>query len=202
MKWHLIIGGAAGLLTLMALRRRAGGSTVDPDLPRPPPEPDPDPPLDDRVDGVSPAGVRFIAEFEGFSAKLYNDAAGHCTIGFGHLVHRGPCSGNEPATFREGLTREQALGLLADDIGARALAVARLVTVPLSQHQFDALVSFAFNVGLGAFEDSTLLRRLNDGDYASVPKELMRWVYAGGRKLDGLVRRRTAEGQLFSDGEY
>ena len=74
--------------------------------------------------------------------------------------------------------------------------------VPLAQHQFDALVSFVFNVGGGAFRESTLLRELNAGDYDAVPRELNRWVKAGGRTLPGLVRRRGAEGVLFSRGKY
>ena len=68
--------------------------------------------------------------------------------------------------------------------------------------QFDALVSFVFNVGAGAFGGSTLLRRLNQGEYKAVPAELMRWVNSGGRPLPGLVRRRQAEGVLFSRGAY
>ena len=72
----------------------------------------------------------------------------------------------------------------------------------LTQYQFDALVSFVFNVGVGAFGGSTLLRRLNQGDYNAVPAELMRWVNSGGTPLPGLVRRRRAEGVLFSRGAY
>lgn len=74
--------------------------------------------------------------------------------------------------------------------------------VPLTQQQFDALVSFAFNVGNGAFCDSTLLKRLNAGQYDAVPAQLNRWVKAGGKTLEGLVTRRAAEGALFSRGMY
>jgi GH24 family phage-related lysozyme (muramidase) len=149
---------------------------------------------------LSKAGARLIAGFEGFRAELYNDAAGHCTIGYGHLVHHGRCDGSEPAEFRKGITREQALDLLLEDAAQAADAVNRNVQVALSQDQFDALVSFVFNVGAGAFGESTLLRMLNEGRYDAVPKQLDRWVKADGRTLEGLVRRRKAEGALFREG--
>ena len=83
-----------------------------------------------------------------------------------------------------------------------AKAVDERVKVPLAQHQFDALVSFVFNLGAGAFAESTLLRELNAGRYDAVPLQLDRWVKAGGKTLEGLVRRRKAEGVLFSQGGY
>jgi lysozyme len=151
---------------------------------------------------LSPAGAKFIAKFEGFRAKMYNDAAGHCTIGFGHLVHRGPINGKEAPEFVAGITRARALELLQADAAKAASAVKRGVKVPLTQHQFDALVSFAYNVGNGAFAESTLLKKLNAGDYKAVPAQLNRWVKADGKALEGLVRRRGAEGALFSRGTY
>lgn len=154
-----------------------------------------------RKHTLSRSGVRLIARFEGFRSDLYDDAAGHCTIGYGHLVHHGNCTGSEPAEFRRGITRERALEILGDDAASAAATVNRLVTVPLEQHQFDALVSFVFNVGGGAFEGSTLLRVLNEGHYDHVPSELNRWVKANGTTLAGLVTRRKAEGALFSSGE-
>ena len=151
---------------------------------------------------LSQAGVQFIARFEGFRGALYDDAAGHCTIGFGHLVHHGPSNGTESAEFRKGISRERALELLADDAAKAAAAVVERVKVPLAQHQFDALVSFVFNLGAGAFAESTLLRELNAGRYDAVPPQLDRWVKAGGKTLEGLVRRRKAEGVLFRQGRY
>ncbi|HZQ02620.1 MAG TPA: lysozyme [Gaiellaceae bacterium] len=151
---------------------------------------------------ASDAGLRFIGRFEGFSEKLYDDPAGNCTIGFGHLVHLGPTNGSEPTELCAGITRRRALELLRGDARAAAAAVRAHVTVPLDQPQFDALVSFAYNVGPGAFAGSTLLRLLNRGDYAAVPAQLARWTTAGGRPLPGLVRRRAAEGRLFADGVY
>ena len=125
---------------------------------------------------LSAAGVRFIAGFEGFSPRLYNDPCGHCTIGYGHLVHLGRCNGNEPADFKREITRDQGFDLLRQDTKAAERAVNQRVQVVLTQYQFDALVGFVFNVGAGAFGGSTLLRRLNQGDYKAVPAELMRWV--------------------------
>jgi lysozyme len=151
---------------------------------------------------ISRAGARFIARFEGFRGELYNDAAGHCTIGYGHLVHRGPTDGSEPAEFKRGITQQRALELLQEDARAAESAVNDNVTVSLSQHQFDALVSFVFNVGSGNFCSSTLLRELNSGLYQSVPSELSKWVNAGGRRLEGLVTRRRAEGILFASGRF
>lgn len=149
---------------------------------------------------LSKKGARFIATFEGFRSELYDDPAGHCTIGCGHLVHHGRCDGSEPAEFRRGITRERALELLLEDAAQAADAVNGSVRVPLNQHQFDALVSFVFNVGVGAFGESTLLKKLNEGRYQDVPKQLDRWVKAGSRTLEGLVRRRKAEGELFAEG--
>lgn len=151
---------------------------------------------------LSQAGVQFIARFEGFRGALYDDAAGHCTIGYGHLVHHGRTNGTESAEFRKGISKERALVLLADDAAKAAEAVVERVKVPLAQHQFDALVSFVFNLGAGAFAESTLLRELNAGRYDAVPPQLDRWVKAGGKTLEGLVRRRKAEGVLFSQGTY
>jgi GH24 family phage-related lysozyme (muramidase) len=154
-----------------------------------------------RRQKLSDAGARLIAEFEGFRSELYNDPADHCTIGYGHLVHRGPIDGSESAEFKKGITRKRALELLQKDAGAAAGAVNDGVKVPLSQQQFDALVSFVFNVGSGAFAESTLLRLLNEGRYDAVPEQLDRWVKADGKTLEGLVRRRKAEGAHFATGK-
>lgn len=151
---------------------------------------------------LSPQGAAFIGRFEGFRGRLYNDPAGHCTIGFGHLVHYGPCDGHEPPFYRQGLTRTEALVLLRNDAATRSAAVRQLVRPELNQHEHDALVAFVFNVGAGAFKGSTLLRRLNAGDRTSVPAQLMRWTRAGSQTLPGLVTRRRAEGRLFATGDY
>jgi GH24 family phage-related lysozyme (muramidase) len=151
---------------------------------------------------LSDRGVEFIARFEGFRGGLYNDPAGHCTIGYGHLVHRGRCNGGEPAEFRAGISRQRAAELLRGDAAMAVAAVRDNIAVPLAQWQFDALVCFTFNVGVGAFRRSTLLERLNAGAYEAVPGQLRRWVTAGGRTLPGLVARRAAEARLFTTGRY
>lgn len=151
---------------------------------------------------LSAAGARMIARFEGFRSELYDDPAGHCTIGYGHLVHRGRCNGSEPERFRRGLSETQARKLLREDARPAADAVNAQVKVPLSQAQFDALTSFVYNLGAGNLARSQLLRRLNAGEYDAVPGELAKWVHAGGRRLPGLVTRRAAEGELFATGVY
>lgn len=143
-----------------------------------------------------------IAEFEGFSGTLYNDPAGHCTIGYGHLVHHGQVNGTEPEAFRTGITRVEARRLLRDDARPAGDAVSDMVKVPLNQQQFDALTSFVYNLGRGNFARSQLLKRLNAGEYDAVPVELAKWVHAGGKELPGLVERRRAEGVLFRAGVY
>jgi lysozyme len=151
---------------------------------------------------LSRQGADFIARFEGCVLHLYNDPAQNATIGVGHLVHAGPIRGDEPAELRNGITRDAALALLQQDAADAAAAVARQIKVPLEQHQLDALISFVFNVGEGSLQASTLRRRLNAREYTAVPAELDRWVFASGKRLPGLVRRRKAEGLLFAQGSY
>jgi lysozyme len=151
---------------------------------------------------ISDAGLQFVARHEGMRLKLYNDPAGHATIGVGHLVHKGPINGTEPEEFRKGITEQRALELLREDSAKAVQAVSSLVKVTLSQAQFDALSSFVFNVGRGAFASSDLLKKLNSGNYGAVPNELNRFVRGGGKKLPGLVARRQDEGKLFSQGTY
>ena len=151
---------------------------------------------------LSRAGAGFIARFEGCVLHLYNDPTNNATIGVGHLVHIGPINGNEPAEFKQGITRQRALELLEEDAKQASRAVRQAITQPLKQTEFDALVSFTFNCGAGNLQSSTLRRKLNAGNRAAVPAELMRWVYSGSKKLPGLVKRRQAEGALFANGRY
>jgi len=154
---------------------------------------------------LSPDGEQFILEFEGFSSKLYNDQAGHCTIGVGHLVHHGPCNKTEGG-LENGITKEQAIKLMRGDAQSKVDAVAANVKVQLTQPQFDALVSFTFNVGEHNFETSTLLKKLNDGHPDAVPAQLKRWnkITVDGQKVvsKGLTRRRGREAKLFETGVY
>ncbi len=147
---------------------------------------------------ISAGGVEFISGHEGFRSELYNDPAGHCTIGFGHLVHLGECTEEDQEQYPEGVTREEALELLRDDSQTACDAINDLVDVHLNQNQFDALASFIYNVGRGNFASSTLLTRLNVGAYDEVPDQLNLWTRSGGTELPGLVRRRQEEGEMFS----
>jgi GH24 family phage-related lysozyme (muramidase) len=139
---------------------------------------------------------------EGFSDELYDDPAGHCTIGFGHLVHKGKCNGTDATELKYamGIGRQEGETLLRQDVQRFAQLVNRTVLVPLTQAQFDALVDFAYNVGFKAFRSSTLLNKLNAGDYAAVPAQLRRFVKAGGVEQAGLVRRRAREAEMFASG--
>ena len=141
---------------------------------------------------VSQNGLALIQRFEGFEPQIYKDAAGYPTIGYGHLIRKGE-------DFSQGLTREEGKVLLQQDAAFAEAAVKRLIQIRLSQSQFDALVSFTFNLGGGALQRSTLRRKVNRAEHAEVPSELLRWVWAGGRKLRGLIRRRQAEARLYGE---
>jgi len=155
---------------------------------------------------LSQAGVNFIARHEAFRAQLYDDAAGHATVGYGHLVHRGRVGTNAAAEapYTRGLTQQDATRLLQQDAATHVTAVNAAVRVPLSQNQLDALVSFSFNVGAGAMRGSGLVRVINGGQFTAqqIQVEFSRWVHADGRVLQGLVNRRRDEANLFSHGQY
>ncbi len=138
--------------------------------------------------GLSQNGLNLIKGFEGLRLSAYQDSAGVWTIGYGHT------GGVRPG---QRISQAQAEQYLRSDVRWAEQAVRDNVKVPLSQNQFDALVSFTFNVGAGALKDSTLLKKLNAGDYAGAQAEFGRWVNAGGQRLEGLVRRRAEEAQLF-----
>ncbi|MFN9790543.1 MAG: lysozyme [Holosporales bacterium] len=137
---------------------------------------------------ISKTGLDLIKQFEGFSPTVYICPAGYPTIGYGHVVKM-----QERERFASGITAEQAETLLRQDVQTAEYAVLRLIAVPLTDGQFDALVSFTFNLGAGALQRSTLRRKVNRGDHAAVPAEFRKWVWAGGRRLEGLVMRRRAE---------
>lgn len=152
---------------------------------------------------LSPRGAQFIAAFEGFVRYPYNDAAGNATIGYGHLLHKGGVTAADRQRWGT-ISKATGLKLLEQDAQKAADAVARLVRPRImSQARFDALVSFVFNVGVGAFEKSELLKKLNSGPRRKgAAAELLRWDRAGGRVLVGLERRREAEKRLFETGSY
>ena len=148
---------------------------------------------------MSGNGLELLTLWEGFEEFVYGDAAGLPTIGVGHLLTQSERSSGkilidgEYVRYREGLSEEQVRKLLAQDLKGFETVVNEDVVVRLAQHQFDALVSFAFNVGKRAFRKSTLLRKLNQGQYSEVPEQLRRWTRAGGKELRGLINRRENE---------
>lgn len=143
---------------------------------------------------LSPDGLAFIERHEGYSDKVYNDVAGYPTIGYGHLIKAGE-------DFSSGITQEQASDLLGRDARIAVDCVNSKVTVDLSQAQFDALVDFTFNLGTGAFGQSTLLKNINGGKPV-VMENFTDWDHAGGKVVAGLLKRRTDEFNLFSIGAY
>jgi lysozyme len=157
---------------------------------------------------TSPAGIKLITEFEGFpnGGRPYNDPVGFATVGYGHLIARRRVADEDrkaiwmPGQKRPGvLTQAEARTLLKRDLAVRERHVEQLARVQLSQGQFDALVSFTFNVGEGNVERSTVLRKLNAGDNRGAADAFMMWNKGDNplRVLAGLTRRREAERALF-----
>lgn len=139
---------------------------------------------------MSKRGYELIKTFEGYFQRPYLCPAGYPTVGYGHLIREGE-------DFSQGLTEEEANALLRKDIGHYESAVLRLIHVPLNQSQFDALVSFTYNLGPGALQRSSMRQKINREEHEEVPREMMKWVWAAGKKLKGLIRRRQAEGLMY-----
>ena len=137
---------------------------------------------------TSENGLALIRQFEGLRLSAYLCPAGIPTIGYGSTAG---------VQMGQAITAARAEELLREDVRQFEAAVSRLVKVPLTQGQYDALTSFAFNLGAKSLEQSTLLRLLNAGDYSGAAAQFDRWVYASGKKLPGLVKRRAAERALF-----
>jgi len=139
---------------------------------------------------LSPAGLDFIKQWEGFRPAPYNDGAGYMTIGYGHRIQ----PGEKFTTITEG----EALQILAEDSAWAQAAVSAYVKVPLTQSMFDALVSLVFNWGSGNFLSSTHLQKLNAGDYYGAADRIKAHpITAGGKVMQGLINRRAAEYELF-----
>jgi lysozyme len=163
---------------------------------------------------IPPAGwyterlVEFVKSWELYEAFPYdgdNNEIGNCTIGYGHLIHEGPCNDADYAAWAGGLTMLQADQLLRDDLLNRSLVhVRELVHVPLFQHQFDAIVDFVFNIGRGApgvmnrgFYESTARRMINTRQLHRVPDAMLLFDQAGGTYSQGVVNRRNAEIRIW-----
>lgn len=136
-----------------------------------------------------PQGIELIKHFEGFKAQPYVCAGGYLTIGYGHKLL--------PSDKYRQLDEAKALKILQMDLRRTERAVLKYINHELSDNQFAALVSFTFNLGPAALQRSSLRSKVNYGQFKQAAREFNRWVYAGGRKLSGLVRRRKAEATLF-----
>lgn len=152
---------------------------------------------------MSDHGRNLLMQWEGFRTKVYDDGAGYLTIGVGHaLTATEKVSGKldidgAPVSFADGISEEQVQSLLSSDLKVYELALNEAITTDLTQNQFDALVSFCFNVGVGAFRSSTVLKDVNGGNLADVPGALRMWDKAGGVVNKGLANRREKEVGLW-----
>mgnify|MGYP003136499909 FL=1 len=138
-------------------------------------------------------GLALIKKFEGCELKAYQCSAGVWTIGYGHT--KDVVEGME-------ITQEEAEQMLVDELHEYESYINKYVTVALSQNQFDALVSWVYNLGPANLSASTMLKVLNSGEYEDVPAQMKRWNKAGGKVLEGLIRRREAEACLFVGKEW
>ena len=142
---------------------------------------------------TSAEGIALIKKFEGCELKAYQCSAGVWTIGYGHTkdVEEG-----------DTISKDQAEEMLVEELHEYENYINEYVNVALSQNQFDALVSWVYNLGPANLKASTMLKVLNDGKYEDVPYQMKRWNKAGGKVLDGLVRRREAEALLYQGREW
>ena len=142
---------------------------------------------------ISPVGLRLIRLFESFSPVPYICPAGYPTILYGHVIKPGEVF-DLPASLEIGEI------ILLKDVGVSERAISRLIRVPITQNMEDSLLSWTFNLGSGALQASTLRAVINRQEYDEAPDQIRRWIYAGGRRLNGLIKRREIEARLFSCG--
>ena len=142
---------------------------------------------------ISDEGLSLIKHFEGCELKAYRCAANVLTIGYGST---------KGVTEDMEITQEEAESLLQEEMHEYEGYINDMVKVPLEQHQFDAMVSWVFNLGSGNLSSSTLLKKLNNSEYDEVPAQIRRWNKAGGKVLDGLIRRREAEAKMFMNEDW
>jgi lysozyme len=140
---------------------------------------------------ISDKGLTLIREFERCRLHVYQDVKGLATIGVGHLLKAGE-------SYPNGITEQQALTLLRSDASWAEHVVSERVKVALTQDAFDALVSFVFNVGSGTLERSSVLTLINAGEPGKAAEALLAYCHAGGKVIDGLLRRRKAEAALLN----
>ena len=142
---------------------------------------------------ISGRGLAIIKKWEGFVEETYIDLVGKPTIGWGITDPRYAFPGNK-------ITREQAHELLVQHVAQDEIVCRNLIRVKLSQPQWDAVISLCYNIGTGAFRDSTLLRKLNQADFTGAYAEFPKWRKAGGKVVQGLINRRKEEADLFLSG--
>ena len=142
---------------------------------------------------ISQEGIELIKKFEGCELEAYQDSVGVWTIGYGHT---------KDVKEGDSINRDEAEHLLHEELPEYEGYINDLVTVPLNQCQFDALVCWVYNLGPTNLKESTLLKLLNAGDYHTVPAQIKRWNKAGGQTLQGLIRRREAEALLFEGKDW
>jgi lysozyme len=145
---------------------------------------------------LSQNGIRLIYAFEGCRLRAYDDGAKYPTIGWGHRIWP-----EETERFKNGLTQEEADALFLVDKKKAENHIHDLVHFPLNQNQFDAMVSFVFNLGRGKVSSSTIRRLLNEGRIQEASAEFKRWIYIKGQPSNGLRRRRKAESLMFLGNE-
>jgi len=143
---------------------------------------------------ASQKAIELITTFEGFSAKPYLCPAGVATIGYGSTRYTDGCA----VSMRDdSISYFEAEELLKETLSEYEDAINKYVTIAVNQKQFDALVSFTYNVGIGNFKKSTLLKKLNNSEINGASKEFLKWDKVNGKKLAGLTKRRNAERELF-----
>ncbi|MEO0602201.1 MAG: lysozyme [Myxococcota bacterium] len=153
-----------------------------------------------RARGLNKLTLSMLKDLEGWRAERYDDVAGYCTIGYGHVIALQRCSRlgeRQLGEFAKPISKKRSEQLLLEDLVTARLAVERLVTVELNDNEFGALTSFVFNVGKRHFADSTLLKKLNRGDREGASHEFVRWAKDGRRYSSTLGQRRACEADLF-----
>jgi lysozyme len=149
---------------------------------------------EDKTMQISQAGLDLICTFEGLKLAPYLCSAGVATIGFGTTFY---LDGTKVTMQDKPITKEQALDLLKNVVSMFEKEVQKLIKVTVNQNQYDAIICLVYNIGVGAFSKSTLLRLLNEGKYTEAAEQFLRWDKAGGKPLKGLTNRRVKERELF-----
>ena len=146
-----------------------------------------------QSNNLSDNGMKLLEQFEGLRLEAYLDSAGIATIGFGTIKY----PNGSKVKLGDKITKAQAKEYKLHDLKEFENTVNTFVKAPLNQNQYDALVSLSYNIGSNAFKNSTLLKKLNSGDYKGAAEQFLSWNKAGGKKVQGLVNRREAERKLF-----